>query len=346
MIRCPDDTRKRSNGPLAACLIALALLSASGCSNSNESIPLLDRYALSSPDSIPEGVAFDPVERAFYVTSLEGGSITRIDAAGSESIFREADGRARIAGAKVDSSARLLWVCARLVDGTDDRVWAFDLGTQDLVHEFFLEQLTSGGACNDLTLTTAGVAYVTDSVNPFIYRLDPATDEGSVFATDPMFEDIVGQGVGINGIVVTPDESALIVAKSIPSQLFRVSLPDADSITAITLSGDDLWSTITDTPLGDVPFGGDGLALLDGYLWVVTPSAVSRVDLDEGYSSGQVVTIPQIDGIGLSTATVAERALYVVKSEVANLVLDRPLDLPFEILRVDLDAFDANAADS
>ena len=68
--------------------IALALL-ATACSDSSDrhavpAAPLLERYALSSADSVPEGIAFDPVERAFYATSLQGGSITRIAADGTE----------------------------------------------------------------------------------------------------------------------------------------------------------------------------------------------------------------------------------------------------------------------
>lgn len=334
---------------LHICSAALFMLAAAACSDSDDHPPpaaLLERYVLSSPDSIPEGIAFDPVDRAFYVTSLQGGSITRIDAGGSESIFRAADDRAEIAGAKIDADDRLLWVCARAVDGIDDRVWVFDLNSGELEQEYLLGALSSGGACNDLTLGESGTAYVTDPVNPYIYRLDPATGEGSILVTDPSFTDITGQGVGLNGLVVTPEESALIVAKSVLSQLFRVSLPDGDSVTPIALSGDPLVTVLTDTPLGDVPFGGDGLSLLDGYLYVVTPGAVSRVSLDEDYTSGQVITLPQTDGIGLSTATVAEGALYVIKSEVAALVLGRPLDLPFEFFRVNVDAFDDATTDT
>ena len=53
--------------------------------------PLKPEYILSSNDSLPEGVTFDPVNRAFYAGSLEGGTITRIDADGTESIFFEID---------------------------------------------------------------------------------------------------------------------------------------------------------------------------------------------------------------------------------------------------------------
>ena len=42
---------------------------------------------------------------------------------------------------------------------------------------------------------------------------------------------------------------------------------------------------------------------------------------------------------GPSRPTVADDQLYVIKSEVFNYVLNRPLQLPFEIFRVDLAGF-------
>lgn len=323
-------------------MVAAILLLVGSCSDSIDDVPdpepLRERYELSSADSFPEGVAFDPFERVFYATSLQGGSITRIAPDGEETVFREADGRASLAGAKVNAAERQLWVCARNVDGLDDRVWVFDLETAELVMEYVLDDLVSGGTCNDLALDAAGVAYVTDTENPFLYRLDPQNGEGSILATDPMFEDNLGQGTGLNGIVVTPDETALIVSKFFPSQLFRVSLPDGDNVTPITLTGDAI-TTIVSSPLGDVPLGGDGLALLAGDLFAVSPGAVSRVRLAEDYSAGVVVAVPQTDGNGLTTATEAEGELYVIKSEVAALILEQPPQLPFEIFRVDLAAF-------
>ena len=43
---------------------------------------------------------------------------------------------------------------------------------------------------------------------------------------------------------------------------------------------------------------------------------------------------------GLSTATVAESRLYVIKSDVLHFFLNQTLDTPFEIFRVDINAFD------
>ena len=308
---------------LVALLAALV-----ACSDSSDNAPapqpLLARYVLSSQDSVPEGVAFDPVDRAFYATSLQGASITRIAADGSETLFRPADNRARLGGVKIDADTRRLWVCANQVDAMDNRVWVFDLDSGTQVLEFLLGALSPGGDCNDLALDDSGVAFVTDPANPFIYRLDPVSEQGEVLATDPLFIDITGAGLGLNGIALSPDGSALLVAKFAPAGLLRVSLPDAATITQVALSGDALPPP-------------DGLAVLDGELYSVSDRAVSRVRLGAGDASGEVSVATQISG--LSTATIADEQLYVIKSEVFNFVLERPLELPFEIFRVDLADF-------
>ncbi|MEZ5566899.1 MAG: hypothetical protein R3E54_00825 [Halioglobus sp.] len=313
-------------------LLLAAVAAATGCSDSSDNAPgvsLLQRYVLSSADSVPEGIAYDGHDAAFYVTSLQGASIVRIAADGSESIFRPADNRAAIGGAKIDSEARRLWVCAQRVDGLDGRVWVYNLDSTELMHEFLLGALSTGGTCNDLALDANGRAYVTDPANPFLYRLDADTGEGDVLASDPLFNDLTGAGLGLNGVAVTPDRSALIVAKFFPAGLLRVSLPDGENISQVQLSGDTLPPP-------------DGLVFLDDDLYAVSGEAVSRVRFATDFTSAQVRVAPQISG--LSTATVAQGRVYVVKSGVVNFVLGRPLDTPFEVFALDLNAFEQNPA--
>jgi len=280
---------------------------------------------LSSPDSVPEGVAFDPIERAFYASSLQGGSLVKVAADSTETVFRAADGQASIGGIKVDAQQRRLWVCAQIGEGIDNRVWMFDLETGNVDMEFLLGAITTNGSCNDLALDSAGIAYVTDPRNPMIYKLNGDTGEADVLAMDPLLADETGINLGLNGIVVSDDESALIVAKFFPPQLLRVSLPGGDDIAMMTLSGDALASP-------------DGLAILNGDIYSVSGSTVSRVRPSDDLRAGSVVTVEQI--AGLSTGTVAEGEFYVIKSDVTNFVLLQPLNPPFEILRVDLSAFD------
>lgn len=314
-----------------ACWFAAIVVLTTGCSDDNDGTttidvtPLLERYVLSSMDSIPEGVAFDAQERAFYATSLQGASITRIDADGTESVFRAADDSASLVGVKVDSERRRLWVCARDVNQTDNRVWVYNLDNGELASEYLLGALATNGSCNDLALDSAGNAYVTDSSNPNIYRLDGATGQGSVLVSDPLFADVTTLGLGLNGIAVQADGSALIVAKFAPASLFRVALDGSNDITPVALNGDVLSPP-------------DGLAFLDGDLYAVSDATVSRVVPNAGFTQGDVTTVEQISG--LSTATVADDALYAIKSEVTRFVLNQQPQLPFEIFSVDLTAFD------
>ncbi|MCR9106966.1 MAG: SMP-30/gluconolactonase/LRE family protein [Gammaproteobacteria bacterium] len=311
-------------------LYALAVLVLlTGCSDGNDSpanaAPLLARYVLSSPDSVPEGIAFDPIDRAFYATSLQGGSITRVDADGTERIFRAADNNVRIGGAKVAASQRQLWVCTQRLDTLDDRIAVYDLDSAEQTMEFLLGALSTNGSCNDLAIAPDGFVYVTDPDNPNLYRLDPTSGEGEVFASDPLFTDLTGQGLGLNGITVTADGNALIVARFFPAALLRVALPNAASITEVALSGDTLPAP-------------DGLVELDGDIYSVSNSSVSRTRLGADGRSGTVTVLPQISG--LSTGTAAESALYVIKSDVTSFVLEQPLNPPFEIFSIDLADFD------
>ena len=83
-------------------------IAATNLSCKKNELPLADEYILSSKDSFPEGVTFDPVDRAFYVGSLLGSTITRIDADGTESIFLDLDNEVSFTGMKVDADNRRL----------------------------------------------------------------------------------------------------------------------------------------------------------------------------------------------------------------------------------------------
>lgn len=316
---------------------AAALLFLAACSDSSDSYlqsqapaetpppPLLDRYELSSPDSIPSGFAFDPSDRAFYVGGINGGGIVRVSSAGEETVFREADFSASLWGAKIDDGARRLWLCARDVDGVENQVWIYDLESGELTQKFLLAALWSNGDCNDLVLDDQGIAYVTDPANPNIYRLDAATSEGVVFASDPLLVDVFGLETGLNGIVLNSDQTRLIVGKVIPGDLFTLTLADPATVVQISLEGDALT-----TP--------DGMSLLDGDVYTAAFNAVHRIRFNADYSSATVVTRPQIEQI--TGTAIADGRLYVSKSDAPRFLTGGDVVLPFEFFSVDLAEFD------
>lgn len=287
----------------------------SGAGGSAGTEPLAERYELSDDVGVPEGIAFDPTDRVFYLSSLVDGRITRVDAAGVETLLRDPSEGTATSGLAVDVERRRLWACA------ERSLRAFELpgGAELVTHD--LTQLDADASCNDVTVLSDGRAYATDSTKGNIYT---ATVEGavSVHFNDPS----LGGVLGANGVVATPDEETLIVAVFLDRSLARVAVDSPSSLSPVELEGD---------PLGTP----DGLVWHDAAVYSVSDNVVQRVGFAAGADGTGSVTSTSDVPSGLSTGALAEGRLFVVKSEVTNHVLNGQLDLPFEIVEVDLDSF-------
>ncbi len=285
-----------------------------------------DVYVLGSTTSLPEGVAFDPKTRRFFATALMSGQITVIDAAtGDERVFYSVAEPLQFSGAKVDVERRRLWVCASDIRGPSGGVHLFDVDTGELVRHFPLAQ---GGICNDVCLDRDGVAYVTDSFQPVIYRVDPRDGSSREFARDTQMTAPVGQ-FGLNGIALTPDGESIIGGFSSPSKLFLVSRAEPERVREIALTGDAFARA------GDPEFtGADGIIFLGDELYVVHNGGVQQVTFTAAdYRAGHVRSAIAPEP-GLTTATVADGELYVIKSEVLrSMHMRQPPNLPFKIYK-------------
>lgn len=299
-----------------------------GTSTTGPSGDLLDVYDLKGDTLFPEGVTFDPVDRAFYVGSLGDGSLQRVDVAleGEQSVFASpTDGEWSTAGIKVDADTRRLWACTSQTGAAKrNEVWVYDLGSAELLEAIDLSAIADEASCNDLAIGPDGRAYVSDPVLGAVHRLElGGTPE--LWATASNFAPEI-PGLGLNGLAITPDESALVLAKYLPPTLFRIELDDPAAITKVVLSGEFFQG-------GTATAGADGIIFLDDALYVVFDDVIKRVDFEPGGAAG-VVSDVESPTDGLSTATVAEGELYVVKSEVNDFVLGQAPDLPFQILRI------------
>jgi Cu-Zn family superoxide dismutase len=306
--------------------------------NKND-LPLADEYPLSSKDSKPEGVTFDPIDRAFYAGSLVGGTITRVDADGTESVFFDLDSEVSFSGMKIDALNRRLWVCASFRDpaipvGEEGylftEIWIFDLMSGEKTHEYSLSAIVPKARCNDFNLDENGIGYLPDSQKPNIYKIDPKEDAGTLYVdNDPILEpesnfpDSLRFFVpGSNGVVITPDARYLLIANTHADTLFRVSLSDPSDIIEVTLHGDDFISP-------------DGLVLFNQTLYAVSSGKIHQVIFTS--TTFDEATVKSIDFIdGTTTGTLAENQLYVIKSLVKA---EDDTDFP-SIIKVDLSLFD------
>jgi sugar lactone lactonase YvrE len=232
---------------------------------------LANEYALDDSLLFPEGGAFDPVDRAFFVGSLGRGNVTRVAAAGTQTVFFAGTGEPKrlTLGMAVDPQRRRLWVCSILNEGhKPGSIWVFDLASGEWLYDIPLSLLTAKASCNDVTVDDSGLAYVTDRENPNVYRIDLAAHKMRIWASHTMLKPAF---IGMNGIAVTPDGSAVLVTKYSPARLARISLADPTQVTEVKLQGDSFsggWDLLS---------GADGIAFHGDVLYVAFDSRVMQV---------------------------------------------------------------------
>src|SRR5215471_6014723 len=100
---------------------------------------------------VPEGIAYDPESRAFFVSSQYRRKIVRIDPSGAVQDFVASgrDGLWMVFGIAVDPARRLLWAVSTAepvmerystADENATGVFAFDLRTGALAHKYLLPE--------------------------------------------------------------------------------------------------------------------------------------------------------------------------------------------------------------
>lgn len=294
--------------------------------------PLLDEYVLEDEMLVPESGTFDSVGRNFYVGSATEGSVTRVAADGAEEVFFEPEGdNWRTLGMVADVEARRLWVCAQRTDPVEQQIWVLDLdsGVQSLVLDI-QDDAAADGTCNDVALDAGGLAYVSDSSNPRIYRADAEEESITTWADDPLLGPD-GGSFGGNGIAVTEDDAFVLLSKTFASQMsprfLRINRADPSDIEGIAT-----------TP--ELAGTADGMSFLDGvlYLSLVAEGDVLRIASDDDWATATIASTAAVSGT--STVRPAEGRLYAIYSDITNSLLGLPLNPPFRIFEVDLNSFE------
>jgi sugar lactone lactonase YvrE len=239
-------------------------------------------FALPAGGGFPEGVAYDEATGDFYVGSTIDGTIYRGNVeTGTVEVFLPG-GTGRVAvGLALDENGRLF-----VAGGETGTVAVYDTATGQLLLEV-ANGLAPNTFLNDVDVSPAGVAYITDSFNPLLYRIAataippglgtpapvPTTDALEVFVdfTTTGF-DLVQTGFNANGIVATPNGQYLLLVQTNTGALYRV-----DAATGETIQ--------VDLGAGSLP-GGDGLVLDGQTLYVVREGQITIVTLGSDYASG------------------------------------------------------------
>lgn len=289
--------------------------------DSTSSVPVVHRFA--DPEQFPEGGAFDPVERAFYVGSLRHGHIVRVAADGSERVVYAGTGEpGRLTlGMQVDAVRRRLWVCT--TNDSLGRIWIFDLVSGERMADIDLTTVNPVASCNDVLVNDDGSALVSDRENPYIYLVD-AAGHLAVWANDPLLEGAV---ISLNSMDFTEDRSAVLTATYLPPKLVRVSVANPRDVNEVELSGDMFMDGF------NLLNGPDDLVMHDGQLVVAFGSSLKRIQpADASWTHAEVRSTRTIGGV---TALVEDGAsLFGINGQSVRFALGIS-PRPFVIFSID-----------
>jgi sugar lactone lactonase YvrE len=272
-------------------------------------------FHLAEKGLITESVAYDPLEKTFYVSSVHKRKIVKIAANGTTTDFSQtSDNCWGVLGMKVDAKRRKLWVCTTAfpqMQGYDSTLkgkaalMQYNLKTGKLAHRYFAPNNGQIHAFGDLALhPKTGLPFVSDSDSPTIFTVNEKSDTlvawlQSDAATLP----------SLQGLDFTPDGKTLFCA-DYSNGLFAV---------------DGVKKTILHLPTPDscVVSGTDGLYFYKGNLIGIqngtNPHRVVRFRLNKAQS--------RIDGINILEANnplfdeptlgvvVADELFYVANSQ-------------------------------
>jgi sugar lactone lactonase YvrE len=200
-----------------------------------------DRVQVRGANRSPEGLECDG--NRFLLSSLDEGTVYAVSHDGSAAPFIEDADLAQSVGLEIDRATnRLLVVNADFEHPETAALGIYDLTTGERLHWVDLTALAPGYAHfpNDLAIAPSGVAYVTDSLAPVIYQVEPDGSASILLEDDRLLID----GFGGNGIVYHPDGYLLVGISGV--ELYRIPLdaPQEWTLvdTSVTVAADGmLW---------------------------------------------------------------------------------------------------------
>jgi hypothetical protein len=173
--------------------------------------------AFTLPDSafLPEGVAFDPATRRFFLSSIRSGRILAYSVdtgAWTELVPAGRDRQWSMLAVSVDTATRTLWATTAAIpffggyqaaDSGRSAVLAYDLDNGALRRRW---DAPAGGRhqLGDMTLAPNGDVYVSDADEGAVYRIARGSQELERFAS--------GELVSPQGLAVTSDGRRVLVA--------------------------------------------------------------------------------------------------------------------------------------
>jgi sugar lactone lactonase YvrE len=227
---------------------ALANLERQLADNASPLVRGTPAFELPERDLLAEGVAYDALEGAFFVSAVHRRKIVRMTPDGRFADFAEL-GRGNLGaplGLRVDPTRRTLWVATAAMpqmqgyapaDSGRSALLRYDLDSGKLTGRYPVPADGRGHMLGDVAITRGGDVYASDSRAPVIYRLPAGGGTLAPVVESPLF-------TSAQGMALAPDERTLYVA-DYSRGILRVDLgagsvtamPAADTVAALGIDG-------------------------------------------------------------------------------------------------------------
>lgn len=297
-------------------------------------------FTINEKGLITEGLAFDPVDETFFVSSVHKRKILAVNKNGKVKPFAsEQDGLFSALGMSVDAKRRHLWVTStafpqminfKKEDQGQSAVFKFDLRNRKLLKRYVLSNETKKHGLGDLAIQTNGDVFITDSQSPAVYVIRADKDEIELFLEDKSFGSP-------QGLAFSSDERHLFIA-DYSTGLFDLDVKTKKIIHLAPLAGATL-------------LGIDGLYFHNGTLIAVqngvTPQRVVRISLSKDLGHAERLEVleannpvflePTLGVLVKSTFYFIANSQWPLVDENAKLASEDKLRDPI-VLKIDLDA--------
>src|SRR6185369_3131956 len=177
-------------------------------------------FMLAEKDLIPEGIAYDPLDQVFFLSSLHKRKIVRVRprTANQPPIVEDftsqgQDGLYSTLGMKVDAERRVLWVCSSAesfmsayseADAGKAALFKYDLKTRRLIRKYEIGP-NPPHLLNDLALNAEGDVFITDIASGEIFTVLHDKDVLEVFIPS-------GRFTAPNGIAISSEVGKLFIS--------------------------------------------------------------------------------------------------------------------------------------
>jgi hypothetical protein len=202
-------------------------------------------FTLAERGLVTEGIAYDPAEDAFYVSSAHRRKIIRVGAGGAAKDFAtERDGLWAAMGMRVDAGRRTLWVATSALpqmtgftqaDKGRSGIFKYDLSTGRLIKKYLIADAAKQHLLGDLTINSSGDVFATDSASAAIYTVNHKKDELELFAEGSPLASPQGLDFSADGrrLFVADYPRGIFVMDVATKQWSRLAPPDDATLLAI-----------------------------------------------------------------------------------------------------------------